>query len=245
MICSSRSRLRRAYFNWSRSFNPQWFFTDAEGNPVAPETGENFELGIKYALFNNKLTGMLSMYQLTRSNVATENLSSPDPFDSTVTGEQRARGFEFELAANPLQGLEVVLAYTYINAEVTEDNVIPIGTPVQGVPTNSLSVWMKYTLQEGPLRGLGLGIGGVYYSRQSGDLANTFDLPAYGVMDTAIYYKRGRYRAQVNFNNVLNSRYFVGSYDEVYVLPGAPSSSRVLVLRGSFRTAAPDNGRTW
>jgi len=211
-----------AYFNWSRSFNPQWFFTDAEGNPVAPETGENFELGIKYALFNNKLTGMLSIYQLTRSNVATENLSSPDPFDSTVTGEQRARGFEFELAANPLRGLEVVLAYTYINAEVTEDNVIPIGTPVQGVPTNSLSVWMKYTLQEGPLRGLGLGIGGVYYSRQSGDLANTFDLPAYGVLDTAIYYKRGRYRAQVNFNNVLNSRYFVGSYDEVYVLPGAP-----------------------
>ena len=41
-------------------------------------------------------------------------------------------------------------------------------------------------------------------------------------MDPAIYYQRGRYRAQVNFNNVLNSRYFLGSFDEVYVLPGAP-----------------------
>ena len=65
-------------------------------------------------------------------------------------------------------------------------------------------------------------MGGVYYSKQSGDIGNTFDLPAYGVMDTAIYYKRGRYRVQVNFNNVLNSRYFVGSYDELYVLRGAP-----------------------
>ena len=55
-----------------------------------------------------------------------------------------------------------------------------------------------------------------------GIIENTFELPAYGVMDPAIYYKRGRYRAQVNFNNVLNSRYFVGSFDEVYVLPGAP-----------------------
>ena len=40
-------------------------------------------------------------------------------------------------------------------------------------------------------------------------------------MDTAIYYQRGRYRARVNFNNVLNSRYFVGAYDEVYVPQGA------------------------
>ena len=76
-----------AYFNWSRSYNPQWFFTDAQGQPVAPETGENFEIGLKYFLFENKLTGMLSLYQLTRSNVATPNLSSPDPFDSIVTGE--------------------------------------------------------------------------------------------------------------------------------------------------------------
>ena len=89
-------------------------------------------------------------------------------------------------------------------------------------PANSFSAWVKYTIQEGPLQGLGLGLGGVYYSSQSGDLENTFELPAYGVMDPAIYYQRGRYRAQVNFNNVLNSRYFLGSFDEVYVLPGAP-----------------------
>lgn len=211
-----------AYFNWSRSFNPQWFFTDAQGNPVAPETGENFELGLKYALFNNRLTGMLSIYQLTRSNVATENLATPDPFDSIVTGQQRARGFEFEIAANPLPGLELTAAYTYINAEVTQDNVLPVGTPLQGVPENCLNMWIKYTLQEGVLKGLGVGLGGTYYSSQSGDIANTFDLPAYGVMDAAVYYKRGRCRAQVNFNNILNSRYFVGSYDELFVLPGAP-----------------------
>ena len=211
-----------AYFNWSRSFNPQWFSTDVAGKPVAPETGENFEVGLKWSLFNNRLVGLMSLYQLTRNNVATPDLATPDPFDSIVTGQQRARGFELELAANPIPGFEIVLAYTFIDAEVTQDNTIPIGTPLQGVPANSFSAWVKYTIQEGPLQGLGLGLGGVYYSSQSGDIDNTFDLPAYGVMDTAIYYKRGRYRAQVNFNNVLDSRYFVGSYDEVYVLPGAP-----------------------
>src|ERR1700752_4009742 len=77
------------------------------------------------------------------------DLSTPDPFDSIVTGQQRARGFELELAANPIPGLEIVLAYTFINAEVTKDNVIPIGTPLQGVPANSFSAWVKYTIQEG------------------------------------------------------------------------------------------------
>ena len=121
-----------AYFNWSRSFNPQWFSTDVAGKPVAPETGENFEVGLKWSLFNNRLVGLMSLYQLTRNNVATPDLATPDPFDSIVTGQQRARGFELELAANPIPGFEIVLAYTFINAEVTEDNTIPIGTPVAG-----------------------------------------------------------------------------------------------------------------
>ncbi len=81
-----------AYFNWSQSYNPQWFSSDADGKPVAPETGENFEVGLKWSLFNNRLVGLMSLYQLTRNNVATENLSTPDPFDSIVTGQQRARG---------------------------------------------------------------------------------------------------------------------------------------------------------
>jgi iron complex outermembrane recepter protein len=211
-----------AYFNWSRSFNPQWFSTDLHGKPVAPETGENFEVGPKWSLFNNRLVGMMSLYQLTRNNVATLDLSTPDPFDSIVTGQQRARGFELELAANPIPGLQFVLAYTFINAEVTEDNVTPIGTPLQGVPANSFSAWVKYTIQEGPLQGTRPRPGrGLLFPRVRGHREH-FRSPCLWVMDTAIYNQRGRYRAQVNFNNVLNSRYFVGSFDEVYVLPGAP-----------------------
>ena len=35
-----------------------------------------------------------------------------------------------ELAANPFPGFEIELAYTYINAEVIEDNELPVGTPL-------------------------------------------------------------------------------------------------------------------
>jgi iron complex outermembrane receptor protein len=211
-----------AYANYSRSFTPQWSYLDESGTPVEPEEGENWEGGVKYSLLNGKLTGMMSVFDLTRQNVATANLASPDPSDSIVSGEQRSRGFEFETAAELMPGLTLTAAYTYLDAEVTEDNEIPVGTPLLNVPDHSVNAWLKYTVRDGPLKGFGIGIGGRCYSTQSGDTYNTFNLPAYALMDAALYYERGDYRIQVNFNNVFDKRCFVGSYDELYVLPGEP-----------------------
>ncbi len=211
-----------AYANYSRSFKPQWNSRGLTGQPVDPEEGENWETGLKYSLCDGRLTGMASVFQLTRENVATADLSTPDPFDANVSGEQRSRGFEFETAAEPVDGLKITGAYTYLDAEVTKDNSIPVGSPLQGVPEHALSTWVKYTLQSGPLKGFGAGIGARYYSSQSGDTNHTFDLPSYGLVDAALYYEQESYTVQVNFNNILDKRYFVGSYSDLYVLPGKP-----------------------
>jgi len=211
-----------AYANYSRSYNPQWYSTDASGKAVEPEEGENWEAGVKYNVLDGKLTGMVSVFQLTRENVATLNLSSPDPFDSIVSGEQRSRGFEFETAAKLLPGLDFTMAYTYIDAEITEDNEYATGTRLQGVPDHWVNAFLKYTIQDGPLKGLGVGLGGRYFTSQGGDIGDTFELPAYGIVDAALYYERDDFRFQVNFDNIFDKRYFAGSYDALYVLPGAP-----------------------
>lgn len=211
-----------AYANYSTSFKPQWYSTDASGNPVAPEEGENFETGVKYSLLDGKIHGMASLFHLTRSNVATDNPATPDPFDAAVSGEQRSQGFEWENSAELIPGLEISAAYTYIDAEVTKDNTLPKGTPLMGVPENAINAWVKYTIQEGRFEGLGFGFGGRYYTDQSGDQANTFELPAYGLLDAAIYYEKDNFTAQINFNNLTDKRHFVGSYNDLYVLPGEP-----------------------
>ena len=213
-----------AYANYSRSFLPQWSFTDQFGNPVQPETGENWEVGVKFNLLDGKLTGMIAAYQLTRQNVATSNLATPDPFDSIVSGEQRSRGIEFETQAELAPGLKLTAAYSYVDGKVTKDNDIPVGSLLPGVPKNSTSIWLKYMFPDGSLHGFGLGLGGHYYSSQAGDttFVDPFTLPGYGILDAAIYYERERYSAQVNFGNILNKRYFPGAYDRNYVLPGRP-----------------------
>jgi hypothetical protein len=38
----------------------------------------------------------------------------------------------------------------------------------------------------------------------------------------ALYYAFGPVEAQLNVRNLFDTRYFTGSYDDVYVLPGAP-----------------------
>jgi iron complex outermembrane receptor protein len=216
------------YANYSESFNPQWFSTTAAGKPVAPETGENFEIGLKTALLDGRLDTLLALYQLTRQNVATANLSTTDPFDSITSGEQRSRGVEFEAALQLLPGWDLTTAYTYNDAEITKDNTLPVGARLQGVPEFAFSAWTKYVLQDGLFRGLGFGLGGRYYTDQEGDAtySNPFKLPAFGIMDAAVYYTRDRFHAQVNINNVLDERHFVGSYNDLYVLPGEPLTVR-------------------
>ena len=43
-------------------------------------------------------------------------------------------------------------------------------------------------------------------------------------MDSSIFYRRARFGWQLNGYNLANLRYFTGSYNDVYVLPGSPRS---------------------
>jgi len=208
------------YGNYSRSFYPQVGSTDALGKPLPPETGEQWEGGFKTLYFEGRLQSTVSVYQITKENVAIEDPLNPG--FSINTGKQRSRGFEVEVAANAAPGWDFIGAYAYTDAEVLKDTFIPEGTPTINVPKNALSLWTKYVLQTGPLRGLGAGVGGQYYSKQSGDLLNTFDLPSYWLAEAAAYYSRGRFRAQVNIENLFDKRYFPASYSYEYVIPGDP-----------------------
>ncbi|MFT3990440.1 MAG: TonB-dependent siderophore receptor [Luteolibacter sp.] len=210
------------YVSYSRSFYPQWWYTDAAGAPVEPETGEQWETGVKTEFLDKRLTANAAIFQLTRENVATSDLTTSDPWDSTVSGKQRVRGFELETAARPLPGLDLTAAYTYLDSELLEDNDRPEGIRLQGVPKHMLSGWLKYTIQSGRFKGVGAGIGSRYVGKQAGDDTASFDLPSYVVTDAALYYERENFNFQVNFNNIFDKRYFDGSYDADWIYPGAP-----------------------
>ena len=158
------------YSSFSKSFLPQTgrvFDGSSSGAFVPPETGQQWEAGVKSALLGGRLSTTLAVYQLSRRNVITTDPVHPNFY--LLTGEQRSRGVELETALHLRPGWSVTAAYALTDAKVTEDSDIPVGTPTQNVPKHSFNVWTTYEVQHGRARGLGLGFGGRYYTDQSGD----------------------------------------------------------------------------
>lgn len=219
------------YGSYSRSFLPQagrvYDASSENGTFAPPEDGRQWETGLKSSLLGGRLMSSLALYDLRRTNVLTADATHPS--FSVVTGRQRSRGVEAETTFLLHGGWSLTGAYAFNQANVIEDNTIPLGTPTQNAPRHGFNLWTRYEIQRGWAQGLGFGIGGRAYSRQAGDLYNTFQLPAYGLMDSSVSYRRGRFRIQLNAYNLTNTRYFTGSYNDLYVKPGPPRSARVTI----------------
>ncbi|MEH2447201.1 MAG: TonB-dependent siderophore receptor [Nostoc sp.] len=211
------------YASYSRSFRSSGF-DQLEGRAFEPSRGTQYEVGVKTDFLDGKLSTTLAAYQLTKTNVLTPD---PDPQRallgfSVQTGEQQSQGIELDIAGEILPGLKVIGSYTYTDAKVTEDNVIPVGNRLNGVPENQVSLWTTYEIQEGDLKGFGGGLGLFYVGERQGDLANSFTLRDYLRTDAALYYKRNGFKAAINVRNLFDIDYADLSYDRVTIQRANP-----------------------
>jgi iron complex outermembrane receptor protein len=207
------------YASFSTSFFPADGM-DISGEPFDPTKGKAFEIGVKGEIIKNKLFSTLAFYDTTLTNVTTED--PDDPNFSIQTGEQNSRGIELDIQGEILPGWNIFTGYTYTDAEVTEDNVIPVGNRLTNVPENNFNLWTTYTLQKGSLAGLGFGAGVFYIGERAGDIDNSFFVDGYTRVDAAIYYEKENYRAAVNFKNLFNADFIEGTGGRLTLEPGAP-----------------------
>jgi iron complex outermembrane receptor protein len=214
------------YASYSRSFAPN-FAQSANNTFLEPERGTQYEVGVKVD-FNDKLSATLAAYEITKTNIATPDPNDPDNF-SVPIGEQRSRGIELDISGEILPGWNIIAAYGYTDAEITQSNDLRVGSRVPRVPEHKVSLWTTYQFRQGDLQGLGFGLGLYYLSdRVGGDIPtneadDTFTLPSYLRTDAAIYYKRDNWRAAINIENLFGVRYFESfNFGRNTVIPGAP-----------------------
>ena len=144
--------------------------------------------------------------RFTKTNVVTPAPVSPRL--SIQTGEQRSRGIELVVTGRILPGWNVIASSAYTDAKVTEDNNIPVGNRLQGVPEHQASLWTTYQIQKGGLRGFGFGLGLFYVGNRQGNLANSFTLGDYFRTDASLFYRRDRFNAAINIRNLFDIDYF-------------------------------------
>lgn len=201
------------YVNYAKSFTPQGSYRSADGSSLPPERGINYEAGVKVGRVDGTLTGMATLFELTRSNVATADAVLPNVY--VLTGEQRTRGIELEAAWRPLPGVELTGAYTYLDAKVTADNRLAVGSRLGSVPRHIANIWARYTIQDGALANLGAGLGVHHEGNRAASTASAvagaarpFLLDAYTLVDAALFYKWDDWSIQANLRNIFNERYF-------------------------------------
>ena len=207
------------YANYARSFLQTTGF-NPDGEAFEPTRGTQYEVGIKTDFFDSRLSAVLAAYQITKTNVTTS-----DPVNtlfSIQTGEQRSRGIELDVAGEILPGWNVTASYAYTDAEVTEDNVTPVGNQLSNVPFNQASLWTTYEIQQGSLEGLGFGLGLFYIGERQGDLSNSFELDSYLRTDAALYYRRDRLNAAINIRNLFDIDYTSVSFGQTNIQRGTP-----------------------
>ncbi|NEP61508.1 MAG: TonB-dependent siderophore receptor, partial [Symploca sp. SIO2G7] len=195
--------------SYSRSFVPNPATTSG-GSILDPERGEQFEFGIKAELLDGRLAANLAYFDITLKNVAT--FDPVNPFFATATGEERSRGVEIDLAGEILPGWNVIANYAYIDARITEDDSGLEGNRRFNVPKNNFNLWTTYDIQDGPLQGLGFGIGVNYVGDRFGDNANSYELEDYFLTNASISYQRDNWQARLNFQNLFDIDYIESSF---------------------------------
>jgi iron complex outermembrane receptor protein len=189
-----------SYVTYAQSFTPI-FGSSCVGGACKAQQGEMVELGFKYNPYaGTAING--AIFDTTEKN----RLAS-DPAGSTFsvqTGQVRIRGAELEVISRVTPDLDLIAAYSYLDARVESgDN---IGKRVETVPDHQASLWAKYRLTVLGLPGVTVG-GGVRYIGESWDGADKLRTPDYTLFDAMVRYETGPWRFQVNASNLADKRH--------------------------------------
>ena len=194
------------FSNYMNGFNNQ-SGSDFEGHTFKPSEANQWEAGIKidYPFLN----ATLSYYHINVTNMLITDADHPD--FNLQNGTQLSQGFEVELISNPLPGLNIIGGFTYNDSKFIHSDPSTLGLrPVTAGPPKTANLWMSYRLVEGRLKGLGLGLGGRYGSEayQTNTKDFKFTIPAYKILDAALFYDQPKYRIGLKADNLTNAEYW-------------------------------------
>jgi iron complex outermembrane receptor protein len=219
------------YGTAGRAFRPNDGIS-IENRAFEPEKSKSYELGAKYD--NDRLSGTLAVYRITKQNVLTTNPINTD--FSLAAGEVASKGLELDVSGELARDLKLSASYAYTDARVTKgDANIVTGSRFPNVPQNSATV----VLTKGFALGSGkASLGGAvnYVGARLGDVAasSSFELPAYTVFRLiSSYAPTKKTRVSLNIDNLFNKSYYASSYSQVWVTPGATRTVS-LNVRHSF-----------
>ncbi|WP_108866382.1 TonB-dependent siderophore receptor [Aquimarina aquimarini] len=222
------------FASYTEAFQPQQFpigVTNVnDGEVFDPFTSDQIEFGTKTTFFNNKLLGQLSFYSINREGRLIEDPNSNPAFIQLLQlGKEVSRGLELDITGKIVSNFTLTANYAFNEVEILDDNpeVRQLGLDDNN-PQHTAGLWGKYTVTNGFLKNLGIGLGGRFVSksristRAVNPISEVITFPSYATARAGIFYKYQNIDLTFNVNNIFDERYFIGGIDEGRVFAGAP-----------------------
>lgn len=193
---------------------------------LKPEKFTTLETGVKWDIRPDlALTG--AVFQLDRTNVITV-----DPNDSSrsfLTKGQRTEGVEVSLNGQLASNWSVMGGYAYQIGEITstQSSATKKGASVAELPRHTFSVWNRYDFT--PRVGAALGV--IYRGDMFAATDNTVRIPDFTRVDAALFAQLTKQvRAQLNIENLFDTKYFASVQNNNNITPGSPIAIRATLI---------------
>ncbi|WP_016745480.1 TonB-dependent siderophore receptor [Rhizorhabdus wittichii] len=218
------------YASYSESFQPQ-LFIDTAGNVLAPLSGEQYELGVKYVSSDRRLLLSGALFDVRQANQAR--------YDQTVNlidrykaiGEVRHRGLELQAVGEIVRGWQVNAGLSLLDPKIRkDDDPTLIGTTVTFLPKTTASLFTSYMFDNGLLLGGGARYVGSVNTAYDG---STRDIASYTLVDASAGYSFDGWRLQLNLKNLFDKKYYINNYQTLFYgnVVGEPRSFTISVRR--------------
>lgn len=190
------------------------------------QSGKQYEYGVKAEFFDQRLQLSVARFDITQSNVSTQNPlfntgQSSIPFLLT---DQTSEGYEFNLVGGLTRNLSVIASYT---DQKLRD---PLNRRVRNIPDKMWNLLLNYRVRQGALKNLSgfvalSHVGSVAGETRSGVTAQGvpqqpgFFIDAWTVMNAGAGYEYGRFRFNLNIDNVLDDKFWWQPASRISVSP--------------------------
>jgi iron complex outermembrane receptor protein len=97
---------------------------DGSTSAAAPTEGKGWDLGLKAELFDGRLAGSLTLFDLRNdrivNDIAQTNAAGAVQIFNFQSGQQRSRGLEIDATVTPTERWQIYLSYSYVDARIVE-----------------------------------------------------------------------------------------------------------------------------
>lgn len=192
---------------------------DVNGNELGNQRIDQLEVGLKSDWLENRLRFNLTLYKINNRNMSMpvydNNWIETGYFQKG--GNDERKGIEVEILGRPIENVEIVAGYAFIDAQYKEHASFFSGSSPLNTPSHTANAWINYSFSKGKIKGLQFGAGAYYISeRPVNDWSKTvthegitagqkpFMIDDYMTVNLQLAYRYEKYAVRLLFNNIFD-----------------------------------------